>query len=417
MIRTWPLSILALVACDREIPFGTLAAGTGGGPTNGTFSCAQRGPLHEVGDGSEAACGASSAGFHFAVCSCGNLTSERETLVDGFDSARAPYAPGEASGALGVNGGLYPHPLTLGGSLVIAGGAGAPLGGDVTVGGHLANAGQLQNPYVVRVAGNARIAGDVRPQRIEVGGTFTLAPTSAFEPREPASVPVRASVAIAPPCRCDGARSLDVVGIVRAAESDHDDDRIDLDPERGLRLDAGGTRSLPCGRYYVDDIFTAGRLTLRITGRVALYVGQRIVLDPSGQLDVELLDDAELDLYVAGGISASGSINLGSPRHPDRVRLYVGGNVAAGTAGTGDNIYFGAPSVIAAAVHAPHSELVAGASFELYGAALLASTVFSQPARLHFDRALVGDRCDAATCTRDADCAAPLRCDGTRCLP
>lgn len=413
MRRAWLLPLLVIAGCERELSFGDLGSDRSGSRP-GSFSCAQRGPLHEVGDGHESACGADARGFHFAVCSCANFTSERDVLVDGFDSSRAAYAPGEASGSLGASGALYPHLLEVGGSVIVAGAGGAPLGGDLTIGGNLENAGQLQNPYVVQVAGDARIAGDVRPTRIQVGGRFTLAPSAAFEPRERGSTPVRAAVTVAPPCRCDAPDALDVVAAVREATRDHDDARIDLDPTDGLRLSAGGTRTLPCGRYYVEDIFTAGRLRLRVEGRVALYVGQRIVLDPTGRLDIELAGDAELDLFVAGGIAANGPVDLGDPRHPDRLRVYVGGGVSSGM---GDNVYFGAPSVIAASLYAPHSELVASQAFELYGAALLASAVFSQSAQLHFDRALVADRCEEGSCEGDADCAAPLRCDGNRCLP
>ena len=417
MRRRWLLILLALAGCERQLSLGTLERSRSGdagtrAPTATPFACAERGPLFDVGDGTRGACGGDSAGFHHALCSCGAITTEATLQVDGFDSTREAYAPGAASGALGMNGALFAHDLTLGGSLTVAGETGAPLQGDLSVGASLAVRGPLQGAHTVLVAGDARIASDVRLTRIEVGGRFTLAQGAAFAAGVDSSVPARGDVDVIPPCRCDD--GLDVASLIAAARDDNDDARAGLDPAEGLKALAPRTVSLPCGRYYVEDVYAARGLTLRIAGRVALYVAQRIVTDAPAMLEILLDEDAELDLIVGGGVAVNGPARIGSPLHPDRVRIYVGGGVPSGR---GDNVYFGRESVIAASIHAPHSELVASRPFTLYGAALLASVVFSDASSLHFDRALVRDTCEASACARDEDCSAPLRCDGTRCLP
>jgi hypothetical protein len=420
MKRALLLSLLAVLGCDRALSFGVLTRSDAGGPPvtePDAFSCSQRGPLlgAVVRDGDSAACGAASDGFHYAVCSCDALINEADTDVDGFDSAEAPYAPGQASGALGLNGALFGRTVTIGGSLTAAGAEGIPLLGDLTVGGHLRDRGQLQGPYAVTVGGDFTGGGDVRLASLAVAGRFQLAQTAALELMSAGPTPERTDVTITPPCSCDA--PLDIASLIDEVAADNDNERLDVALDGGSLkvLTAPLAVTLPCGQYYLSDIYAGHALTLRVAGRAALYLQQGIVIDPTASLTITLDDDAELDLFVGGGMAANGPVAIGAPTRPSGVRMHFAGQ-AAGTDGRKD-VIFGARATISGSLYAPRSEVVTRGEFTLYGAALVRRLAAAAPLHLHYDRAMSRDTCNAAACTQDDDCDAALRCDSERCLP
>jgi len=412
----WATLGLTLVGCSSELSFGRLFDAGGASPddagqavvpdASAAFSCSQRGPLFDLSDGAPGACGAGSRGFHYAACACEELVSMSTTFVDGFDSQVGAYAAGQHSGALATNRGLYLERAEIGGSVLIAGELGTPLTGDLSIGGNLHDQGPLQGPYAVRVEGNAEVGGDVRVAALRVAGSFALADDAALEVTAGAPAVVRTTVDIPPACSCSPL--LDLATLIDAASRDNDNAAIGLDPENGLKVfDAEREVELPCGRYYVGDIYAARALTVRVTGRVALYVQHGIVVENTAAFTVVLENAAELDLFVAQGIAASGPVSIGSPGTPTRARLHFGAT---------DSLNFRAPTLLATSLYAPRSELVAQGGFELFGAALL-RRIASGALTLHYDRALARDPCSAARCTTSKDCADGLRCDGARCLP
>lgn len=420
MNRALLLSLSLVLGCDRALSFGVLARGDAGEPAPPdpeAFSCSQRGPLQEavVRDGDGAACGDASDGFHHAVCSCDALINEAATEVDGFDSTRGAYAPGEASGALGLNGALFGRSVAIGGSLTVAGAEGIPLLGNLTVGGHLRDRGQLQGPYAVTVGGDFLGAGDVRLASLSVGGRFQLAPSAALELMSSGPTPERTNVTIAPPCSCDA--PLDIAALVGEVAADNDNERLDVTLDDGsLKVVTSPlTLTIPCGQYHLTEIYAGQALTLQVEGRAALYLEQGIVVDPSASLTIELADGAELDLFAVGGMAANGSVTIGAPDRPSAVRLHFAGQ-APGTDGRQD-VIFGARAMVSGSLYAPRSEVVTRGDFTLYGAALVRRLAAAAPLHLHYDRALARDACMAATCETDADCDDALRCDGERCLP
>lgn len=371
------------------------------------FSCGARGPLFDLTDSYGGACGSESLGAHYALCSCSELIASDSTSVDGFDSRSAPYLAGQASGSLACNGALDPHALQTGGSLIVAGSGGASLMNDLAIGGNLFDQGPLQGAHAVTVGGSARIAGDVRLDRFQVAASCTLAPNSALEVSAGAPTATREAVSIAAPCRCDGA--LDLAGLLDRARVDNDNAALSLDANTALAvLDAPLERALPCGRYYVRDINAQRHTTLHVTGRVALFVQNRIEVDKAASLSIDLADGAELDLFVGQDISAEGPVAIGAPTAPPRTRVYFGAK---------ETIFLAAGTMIAGTVYAPHAELVTSGPFELFGAALVRRHSASAPLRLHYDRALARDTCASATCRTEADCRPLLRCDHGSCLP
>jgi hypothetical protein len=233
-----------------------------------------------------------------------------------------------------------------------------------------------------------------------------LGKAAALEVAAGAPPVTRADVVVPKPASCDA--PLDIASLIEAASRDNDNTSIALDAASSLKLfDAQRELSLPCGRYYVEDIYAAGALTVRIRGRVALYVRNGIVVESTGALTIRLDDEAELDLFVQQGISGLGPVQIGSPNAPTHARLHFGV--------TGP-LNFSAKAMFAASLYAPRAQLVAHSGFELFGAGLLQS-VASGPLTLHYDRALAVDSCAAARCSTNADCASTLRCDALHCLP
>lgn len=424
------LGLTWATACESELSFGSLrlapdAGGTlapdAGDDDGGTlpppdaapelFGCTQRGPLHLVSDSVESACPIP-RGFHYALCSCDDLRNTTGGIVvDGFDSRRGPYGAGALSGSVAANGPLNASAgASIGGSLVVGGSVplGGPLsvGGNFWVGGHLVLGDAPALPVGVTVGGDAWLAGDVRVSSFAAAGTVTLAEAAQYE--LDGGTYTRGPVAIPAPCACDDA--LDRNAIIEAARRDNDNGAIGFAPAQELRAESAPLElNLPCGRYYVDNIYGAHAITLRIVGRVALYIGDRILLDPGVPLTIALEGDGELDVFARNGITANGPVTIGSPNAPTRVRLYLGNE--------SNDLYFGGPTMIAGSVYAPTADLVAKDVFELFGAAALGRAGGDLRMALHYDRALLADSCQAASCEPAQPCAAPLRCDVDRCLP
>jgi len=419
--------VLALVGCPREVAIGeltTLAPSDGdadvpdpdAGPARdagdarvpgrdaAVAACAQRGPLYDVGDGVAGACGSASRGFHYALCVCGGFQNAGDTFIDGFSSAAGASTFDAQSGSLALHGGLAlnggaTRQTVIGGSLLIAGDVGAPLAGqDLQVFGSLFDRGQLEGDEIT-IGGDAQIGGRVRVNRLRVGGVLTLPPGAQPEVRDGAPAFREAPVSVTPPCEC--ARRLDFAA-------------LGLDPAESLRaLDAPREVTLPCGRYFVERVYANQPLTVRIQGRVALYVRENVVVDEGGSLQIALDAGAELDLVVGTTLSARGPVSIGDPRTPTRTRLYFGGTSSV----AGDTLNFEAPSVLGASIYAPTLALnVAGGELALHGAGLVAAVTSQSTLRLHYDRTLARDTCAEASCATQA-CRAPLRCDARQCLP
>ncbi|HEX5660707.1 MAG TPA: polymer-forming cytoskeletal protein, partial [Polyangiales bacterium] len=320
-----------LVGCSDELSFGRLRASDAA--ACGSILVAD-----------EARC----PGSEQALCSCGDYVSSGPTRVEGA----------LAIGGLLSAGDLIAEQLTLGGT------QGAALTGDLQVTGRLQSLGPVQGRHNVRVDADARIAGDVRLDGLRVGGTLTLSPSAAYEIASAPPTPVRAPVEVRSPCDCTP--KLDLGAQIDAARKQNDNASIALEPARGLRtFDTPRSLDLPCGRYYVDELYAASPITLRVHDSVALYIDQRIVTESSASLTITLDPSAELHLFIRRGITAAGPLTVtGGQAH-----LYVGGQ---------DSFFFAAPTRIEATIYAPASELVTQQPFELTGTALVKRVVAEQ---------------------------------------
>jgi hypothetical protein len=286
-------------------------------------------------------------------------------------------------------------------------------GGDVTSGGIYQNGGDLHS------AGNVT----VQSGSLAVVGKVHLAPGKSAAGVTSGGGTVSENVTVVPPCDCGA--PLDVPSLVAPFKTSNDDAAAGVTP--GALHQPAAPVALPCGRYYFDDI-AGGDVTLQLSGRTAIFIGGDVGV--LGTMAVDLAPGAELDLFVAGSFSLTGTAALGSPSNPSKVRVYVGGTTfdLSATVSVGANLY------------APNANLAVASSFEMSGAIYAKSLAFSGDFTIHYDESVVGtvgcqppggscktcNDCSGATpackggtcvaCVTDSDCCAPLQCDQGRCV-
>jgi hypothetical protein len=183
---------------------------------------------------------------------------------------------------------------------------------------------------------------------------------------------------VQPPCECDPAALLDVPGYVEAHRFANHNADIDLDVDALDGFSGDVTLELPCGLFFVTQIDGDGVLTLRVTGRTALFVAQGITLDAG--LIVEVTDGSELDLFVSSHVNVGGVLRMGSADTPARARFYVGGTGSLNVSATG---------VFGGNLYAPLVDLALSGGAELHGSAFVNSAVSSGPLTVHYDRAVL----------------------------
>jgi hypothetical protein len=364
-------------------------------------------------------------------------TVEQSLHLDstGDAGARAPVASVAADWLIATN-----SEVVLGGSLW-SGGIGAQgmpaisLDGFGTVARDLESGGDLEVGGTFAVRGNVFANGSVKVDPGDAGGSLSVGAAVHVPEGGTVSAGVAAnggilyeSVGVAPPCPCNS--PIDVASIVAGARTKNDNAAIGL-TENALH-DPTGTVNLPCGRYYVGDI-TGDSVELSIGGRVALFVdGPLFVLNA---LRVDLVPDAELDLFVVHDVTMGGANNgatQGNVNAPGRVRLYV----------AGQNLNLGTSANVGANIYAPAARVTLSSDLVVWGALFAREVSFSGNLTIHYDTSVLGaaasgcapaggacqtcDDCSGATpaciggqcvpCTTDRDCCAPLACNGGRCV-
>jgi hypothetical protein len=293
--------------------------------------------------------------FRRAVCGCDAL-SIGDLATDGFDARIAPYAPGGLGGDVACDLGLDAAAImTIGGDLMVAGAEGFEGGATVDVLGDLASGGLLgRSSSAITVGGAARIAGDVDVASLDVAGTLTTAPGTTSSGVVTAGATATADVTVPPTCRCD---DLDVAAVVAQHAAANHNAAIELAPDAFASVEGDATLDLPCGLFYLDQLQGSGTgtITIRATGRAALFIAGNITLGQT--LQVDLADGAELDLFVAGYIQTA-ALHLGDPARPSALRVYVASD---------GNIEVTTGSSLAAHLYAPRSDLSIAAPLEIYG--------------------------------------------------
>ncbi|MET0404830.1 MAG: hypothetical protein ABW123_20605, partial [Cystobacter sp.] len=260
--------------------------------------------------------------FQQSLCTCGDLVISASSATDAFASSRESGPTGGAGSIVGINGGLQmTSSLEIGGSLRV-GGSGIQMGaGKLSVREELRDLGGLKGAASVQVGADAWVGGDIELQELGVEGLLTLPPERTLAVAQPPPRVLRATVGpFPPPCAC--ATPENIGGYVKNHATAHHNASIGLAVDALADYSGAASLELPCGRFYLSRIHGAGSLLVRVTGRAALFVAGDVDV---GALEVRLEQGAQLDLFVAGGLFARGSVRMGSPRYPAHLRVYVEG--------------------------------------------------------------------------------------------
>lgn len=322
--------------------------------------------------------------FSRALCTCGGALLDVDGLHGGylkthsFDS-RDPDPTFVSFGApVGINQNYVAGSFTdVGGTLEIAGTT--VFGGWLAVGGDLFLTDALIPLAYVEVARDAWIAGDVVATYLNIGRDFY---------RDPDKIPpllttvggttYEQTFQVDPPCACGPDDLLDIDAIIADGRQNNDNAAVGLDPTLFSDLFIDREVELPCGRFYVESIGGIGSLTIKVTGRTALYVEGDVA--NLGFLNIELGPDAELDLFIGGNLAQIGYGQFGDLDRPADIRVYVGGD--------GDILYAGYEA-FGANLYAPKSVLFSGGLMDFRGSAFVRELWSVSWTEIGYDRAVL----------------------------
>jgi hypothetical protein len=348
--------------------------------------------------------------FLYALCACTDFVSDQPLVTDAFNGAQGPY--GDAGvlpgGSVGINGtvNLNPSaPMQVNGSLW-ASGASAINAGPIDVAGELHAEGELR-PASLYVGADAWMAGG-----IQTAGSVTVKGTAHVPAGAPIDVPadaglgtpVTATFQVAPACDCMPEDLVDVAGVVATYAMDNDDQTLGIEPTWLENVQSAMTATLPCGRIYLASVGGNAPIHLTAASHVALFVGADISTDSDFEIDVP--SGGELDLFVAGSLTVSGSFLVGTTSNPARARTYVGGSTV--------NLQNAA--TLAGNLYAPKATLTLGASAPttLYGSIFAERVSASASLTIHYDEAILGQSATPA-CPAPQGCSTCSDCGGQAC--
>jgi hypothetical protein len=374
------------------------------------------------------------------VCSCKNITFEDNALVDGWNSQAGPYVPGQLGGGIGADNeissmsGADIWGQAWADSKATSFSAAANVHYDLQSGGDISADGLnvMHNAYVVgNISGNMTVGGTL--YQTTGKGSGGLNPV-------PLTTPVNA------PCDCSN--PIPVASTVTWAKTNNDNMAIGLDP--AIMTQAGHpTRvDLPCGIYYMQGFSSGGVIVGH--GNVALFIDGDV--SSSGLLTMTIADPtSQLDVWISGTItSAQSQFSFGSGAYPALSRMYVGGTQTL-------DIQVGL--VIGGELWAGNAPVLWESDSDMFGALFVGDLHVLSRFALHQDQAVVtvgsstcpppgggsgsssggttssssgsppmcgtckdcgNQACINGTCgscTSNADCCAPLICQGGTCVP
>jgi hypothetical protein len=417
------LASLTAIACGSEAEigdpepapgpgFGGTGAGDAGagpqgkpGPQSRTEFCASTGAGIVLPGTNDCTGDLASKTFRFAVCSCDSLIANGPIRTRSFDSTTKQTT--STGGALGSNG-------DIGGNGV------ADIGGAAWAAGRFSTNANAHVFQELRAGGGAVANGAFVVDRDYYG----MIPLTGLPGSVKGASHVPASVA--PPCNCN--EQLPIDKIVAAFETANDNGASNIPTDRL----AGGLDNidltLECGRYYFYQIAPNGKVTLRLKGRTAIFVGGDI--KPNGGLDFVFEGGAELDLFVVGDLRLNGNAIFGDVESPARVRTYV----------KGANVGVNGDTKLAGNLYAPNAVVAINGDNTVRGAIYAKGLQQNGGIDIEYDEAILkvtgcnaGSGCAScndcsgatpacksgkcAACETNADCCAPLVCQGGACVP
>jgi hypothetical protein len=384
--------------------------------------------------------------FRWTLCSCKDVQLSDYILVDAFDSTKGPYKPGSTGGGVGANekyhasGASVPPKAGIYGDLWASSTDGINDSADELVKNILKSGGSLQSSATMTVEGDVYANGDV-PKGIDIGGNLHV-PADAKVGVTPAGKVVRGAVTFPPPCDCAANQLVPIAAMVEGhAGTNNDNAAIGLDPDVLASPKAPTRLDLPCGSYYLSSIHPSIAVTVYAHGHVALYIGKDV--QTSDDISFGVDPTGSLDIFIAGKLGASAGLTIGSPNYPALTRTYIGSTTG---------VSLSSAAYISGNIYAAYGQVHWSASTDAYGSVFAGDFDASAATRIHYDRAVLnqGDGCgggggtggdsgtggggntcescrdcgnqachdgECGSCTSNADCCAPLGCDGGVCLP
>lgn len=361
---------------------GTCRAVTARKP--GPNNCVGGGPPQKIGAGAQTdpcAGALATKTFTWALCSCTNIQLSGVALIDGFDSSKGTYTPGQLGAGMGYNGSLQTSSsFDIYGTMWGSAASGFQTNAPSNVHLDLRSGGNVKTASFTLDA-DAYVKGNVEGTPFTVGKRLFVSGTTSGVT---ASQVITGPVDVPPPCACEAKDILPISAIVAARATNNDNATIGLDagvldkPATHTRLD------LPCGAYYLSTIDNGNGVTIVAHGKTALYIGG----DIKNSAPLTILPDptAELDIVVGGTISSGAALKLGSANYPALTRVYVGGNA---------ELLFTSSAAVGANIYAPNATVNWGATTHIYGSVFAGSFKSNSALNIHYDRAVVGT---ASTC-------------------
>jgi hypothetical protein len=372
-VRALALS-LALVAsgCTQATDLLPADGGDGG---FGDGGCDNPGPPIVLG---QAPCSGALAAHNlrYAVCSCAPLVLTHGLYTEGGMPMPGPGPGMQPPAAVGTDGDLQiAGPVQVAGTLEAAGVSGASFSRTSTVLGSLRSGGSIGSNQFLSIGQDGFAGGDVLG-RIDVNGFLHLPPGAFIGPSVSLGGVVREDVKVQPPCGCDAGPVIDVGAEVAARATSNGDGRVFLAPDAFADGTGALALDLPCGEYYLTALRTpaGAELTLRVHGRVGLFVGGDVTL--SNGLHVVLDPSSELDLVVAGNFTAAAGL-VGAPQ-ASLVRLWLGSST----------VHLGADASFSALVYAPSAVVLSDSDLVGKGALFAQSLSVAGDVAIHFDSML-----------------------------
>ena len=415
---------------------GSGGAGAGSGGT-GVEDCPAP-PIVSAVQGGGLVCSgwAARRSFSQALCTCGNVSVPDVITSAASDSSLHDERDPRGSAAVSIGGDTSDSDyLRVEGTLTVAGESTVRSSGGFDVEGDLRLMGPAPAAGPIFVGRDAWLLGETHSLSLAyVERDLYLGPNASLTSLGAVLVlgqVVEQPFTLAPPCPCSPDDLLDVPGIVQQGMVENDNARVGLAFDA---LDASGTTqalTLDCGRYALSRVEPGRAVSLRITGRVALFVDSAVTLDSNFVL--ELAPGAELDWFIRGPLSIAPGARLGDSSRAGALRMYTTEAGPVSLPGTED---------LAVNLYAPRMDASVEGSGDVYGSLFVATVTVADSLFLHYDRAVAyadadcalppptvctacdqcssGQACVAGSCgacSNDGDCCFPLVCDQARCLP
>jgi hypothetical protein len=407
---------------------------------SGTPSCAAGGPPI-VNPPTLGGClgGLAATTFRWTLCSCEDVRLSDLILVDAYDSTQGPYKAGGVGGGVGADANYHSSassvPATGGGiwgDLWASSPTGVDDSADEWIKLGVRSGGSLQSSATMTIGADAYANGDV-PKGVAIGGKLYV-PSGAQVGVTPAGGVVRGPVSFPPPCDCAADQLVPIAAMVQAHTPPNDDNAsIGLDENLPVASNIPTRLDLPCGSYYLASIHHSVPITIWAHGHTALYIGGDV--QSSDDIAFGVDPTGSFDIFIAGTLSTSAKLTIGSPNYPALTRTYIGSPGGAG---------FSAGTSIGGNVYAAYGLVTWSAGTDVYGSVFAGDFNASAATRIHYDAAILqagigcpgpggdggGTVCSSCrdclnqacvngqcgACQTDADCCAPLVCSGGACV-